>query len=308
MDGQHFRDWLRWMLFGGLALGAVACATPSDAPRSSGRLKGGLLGLESTRAPWMDWTAVPARQMWPLGMEGQDDVVVFEAWEVVDDGFREHAWDAIFRVLLSLDVPQAQGDAVQMALMVLDPKREETRFELSFFMSESAGREGVVLRVYATGEVGPGVWVEGARELGGKAMEWRMRVEPAVEESRGLSVKWRQEQGQWVATYVADATREPTGPADGDHVVRPHDVATLQTAIWEQVIEQRFVSPEMEYRLLALPEEGATPLRRGLWPIRHGGSWRERRIDEYPNDSVFWPRGMPDAFGEGREKRPEYAG
>ena len=224
-------------------------------------------------------------------------MVVFEAWEVEDPEFREQVWDTVFHGLWGLSAPEGEGpaaEAVQMALMVLDPRSEATRFELSFFMSQDRAQEGVVLRIFSVGEVGPGVWIEGARELRGEGFEWRLRVLPAVEESAGLAMRWLQEGGSWRGFGVGDAGAEPEVE---EAWAQPEGwvLAAFQELLWDRVSEGDFVSPAFEHQELEAWET-SSEARVGLWPARHGGTWRAREINEYPANSVFWPRGLPEAF------------
>ncbi|RVU46956.1 hypothetical protein EA187_07415 [Lujinxingia sediminis] len=283
-----------WLL--GLMV-AAGCASGAPVERSSGRLEGGLLGLEDERVGWMGWEARPVEKMWPLGLRDDAEVVVFEAWDVVDPVFREQVWDVVFHGLWPLRDRQGASpaaEAVQMALMVLDPLNETTRFELSFFMRADGGREGVVLRIFSMKEVGPGVWVEASGVPGEGVSEWRVRVEPAVEESAGLAMLWRKDGASWEGMGAADAQAEP---ADAAAWAQPENrvVAALQQVLWEQVTGAAFVSPEFDHHQSSVWEASEAE-RVGLWPARHGGEWRERQLDEYPARSVFWPRGMPGSF------------
>ncbi|TXD34121.1 hypothetical protein FRC96_14560 [Lujinxingia vulgaris] len=277
---------------------AAGCASGAPVERSSGRLEGGLLGLEDEREAWMGWESRPVAQMWPLGAREDAEVVVFEAWEVGDPAFREQVWDVVFHGLWPLSDPQGRGpaaEAVQMALMVLDPLSESTRFELSFFMRADGGREGVVLRIFSMKEeVGPGVWVEASGVPGEGVSEWRVRVDPAVDESAGLAMRWRKEGARWVGLGAADAQAEPV---DAVAWAQPETwvIEALQQVLWEQVTGALYVSPQFEQRRASAWEASADE-RVGLWPARHGGAWRERQLDEYPARSVFWPRGMPGGF------------
>ncbi|TXD36063.1 hypothetical protein FRC98_13130 [Lujinxingia vulgaris] len=288
--------WTCWVWVLGLVV-AAGCASGAPAERSSGRLEGGLLGLEDERAAWMGWEAQSAEQIWPLGVGDDADVVVFDAWEVTDASFREQVWDVVFHGLWPLSDPQREGpaaEAVQMALMVLDPLGEATRFELSFFMRADGAREGVVLRIFSEGEVGPGVWVEASGVPGEGVSEWRVRVEPAVEESSGLAMRWHKDEARWVGLGAMDAQAEPTDAAAWAQPER-WVLEALHLVLWEEVTGAAFVSPAFDHRR-ASAWEASAQARVGLWPARHGGTWRERQLDEYPARSVFWPRGMPQGF------------
>lgn len=269
----------------GALLVSTGCTTSAPGDRSAGRLEGGFLGLQGgNHAFWEEWTPRAPTAMSPGAPLTPS--TVFDVWRLGESDYRNGVWDATFHVVSALNT--AVDDPVltrgiESVLLRADPAVDDAVWELAFLSHETGEAEGIVLRIASSD--GAGLWIEASRPTDGEDSpnRWTLRIEPAVEETEGLTAVWNREGGDWSVGLAAGSDAgedqlEPVEPPGGQRLVE-----MWTEAVWQPVTGRTYVEPEFEP--IADPGE---PLAEG-WPPALGREVRERGLEDFVTDTVFIP-------------------
>lgn len=270
-------------IFGLLAAGCSSAPPPEE--RSSGELEGGFLGLEGEQyAFWEEWTPRSPAAMSPNS--ALKPATVFDAWRLEESSYRSGAWDTVFHLLASLNTvvdDRALSRGIESVMLRLEPAVDDAVWELAFVSHETGQAEGIVLRIAASD--GAGLWLEAWRRTdeSNTPGHWTLRVEPAAEESAGVTAAWTRRDDQWttrlgVGADATDQQLETVEMAFGQRFVE-----LLIESIWEPVTGRSYVEPDFE------PGAHADePLADG-WPAALGRPVEERGLEDFVTDTVFIP-------------------
>ncbi len=273
------------------ALVLVSACTSTPDPRS-GAIDpgGGLMGIGAEeRAFWEEWTP---RKPATLSVSPElRPATLFDVWSVDDDAFHQLVWDPTFHALHALALRQddlVTYEALHALMIRLEPGVEQARWELSFLSEQEGSAEGVVLRMVL--DDGAGLWLEAIRDAqsGEGPRKWVLRVEPAVEEARGMTAWLEQldDEGDdgWKLTRAVGAdAAEADSWASSDPLWS--DLAELWSdTLWEAVTGRDYLEPEF-----AFSEADREELAPG-WPGALGKPVRQRGIDDFVTQTVFTPR------------------
>lgn len=269
-----------------VALGAatVGCGSSSQIPDET---LAGPAGEDD--AFWRDWTP---REPAAMPVDDQlEPATVFDAWLVGDPEYQDPAWDGLFHGLTTFNAAlddETASSGVESLMMRLDPEAGNPIWELAFLSQADGRAEGIVLRIVRSD--GSGLLIEGMRSSGDadRPGRWTARLEPAVEEVDGVTVRLEPGDDGWSAHWArgADATetdRSLETEVDWDEIV---DI--WESALWEPVTQTRYLDTNFEY----INSPGQTLA--GGWPASLDRDVEERQLEDFVTDTVFPPGGDPE--------------
>ncbi len=281
---------LLFLVVTGLLFGCGTTEPPREL--SSGELPGGMLGFGGEDYTfWDDWTP---REPAPMEPAAGSSIALFDAWSVADEAFRERLWDSTFHMLsaVKMSLPSTiDRQGLKSILMRFSVELERTQFEFAFFTRDDGQAEGIVLRIVEP--EGSGLWIEGIRRANESTSpyRWTLRVEPAFEETPGFVVWWERLEDQW-ATAIASGAGSSLQEAVPWHPIETEAFLQLWNhQIWEAVTAQNYLEPSFER--IAITDGAA--LATG-WPATLGLDVEDRGLENFVDDSVFWPRSANDAL------------